>query len=91
MSSGVSKSNGFSANAGALSKYKRPYILIHRSIPADPILYDRYVGNPASVTATLKNLHGFTKVRECYVDIPRATDAEKAMIEAMLKQGVILP
>ena len=90
-SSGVSKSNGFSANAGALSKYKTPYILIHRPIPADPLLYESYIGNPASVTATLRNLHGFTKIRECYVDIPRATDAEKAMIEAMLKQGVILP
>jgi hypothetical protein len=88
---GVQKSNGFSANAGALTKYKTPYILIHRSIPADPFLYDQYYGNPASVTATLKNLHGFTRVRECYVDIPRATDAEKAMIEAQLKQGVILP
>lgn len=88
---GVQKSNGFSANAGALTKYKTPYILIHRSIPADPILYDQYYGNPASVTATLRNLHGFTRVRECYVDVPRATDAEKAMIEAQLKQGVILP
>lgn len=88
---GVQKSNGFSANAGALTKYKRPYILIHRSIPADPILYDAYYGNPSNVTATLKNLHGFTKVHECYIDIPRATDAEKAMLEAMLKQGVILP
>lgn len=88
---GVQKSNGFSANAGALTKYKTPYILIHRAIPADPILYDQYYGNPASVTATLKNLHGFTRVRECYIDVPRATDAEKAMIEAQLKQGVILP
>lgn len=88
---GVQKSNGFSANAGALTKYKTPYILIHRAIPADPILYDQYYGNPASVTATLKNLHGFTRVRECYVDVPRATDAEKAMIASILKQGVILP
>ena len=88
---GVQKSNGFSANAGALTKYKTPYILIHRAIPADPVLYDQYYGNPASVTATLRNLHGFTRVRECYVDVPRATDAEKAMIEAQLKQGVILP
>ena len=88
---GVQKSNGFSANAGALTKYKTPYILIHRSIPADPILYDAYYGNPSNTTATLRNLHGFTRVRECYIDIPKATDAEKAMIEAQLKQGVILP
>ena len=88
---GVQKSNGFSANAGALTKYKRPYILIHRSIPADPMLYDAYYGNPSNTTATLRNLHGFTRVRECYIDIPKATDAEKAMIEAQLKQGVILP
>lgn len=88
---GVQKSNGFTANAGALTKYKKPYILIHRSIPADPILYDAYYGNPSNTTATLRNLHGFTRVRECYIDIPKATDAEKAMIEAQLKQGVILP
>lgn len=87
---GVQKSNGFSANAGALTKYKTPYILIHRSIPADPLLYDQYYGNPASVTATLRSLSGFTRVRECYVDIPRATDTEKRMIETMLKNGIII-
>jgi len=88
---GVQKSNGFSANAGALTKYKTPYILIHRAIPADPLLFASYYGNPASLTATLRNLHGFTRIRECYIDVPRATDNEKAMIEALLKQGVILP
>ena len=87
---GVQKSNGFSANAGALTKYKTPYVLIHRAIPADPLLYDQYYGNPASVTATLRSLHGFTRVRECYVDIPRATDTEKRMIETMLKNGIII-
>ena len=88
---GVQKSNGFSANAGALTIYKTPFVIIHRSIPADPLLFDSYYGNPASVTATLKNLHGFTRVRECYIDIPTATDTEKQMIESYLKTGVILP
>lgn len=88
---GVQKSNGFSANAGALTIYKKPFVIIHRSIPADPLLFDSYYGNPASVTATLKNLHGFTRVRECYIDIPTATDTEKQMIESYLKTGVILP
>ena len=85
------KSNGFSANAGALSIYKTPFAIVNRNKPADPENYNKYYGDPAAKEVKLSSLSGYTRVKSVYVDIPRATDAEKAMIAAQLKQGVILP
>lgn len=88
---GVAKCNGFNANAGALSIYRTPYIIVQRNKPADPPGAEYHYGAPASKLMILKEAHGFTRVREAYINIPRATEAEKDMIEAMLKQGVLLP
>ena len=88
---GVAKCNGFNANAGALSIYRTPYIIVQRNKPADPPGAEYHYGAPASKLMILREAHGFTRVREAYINIPRATEAEKAMIEAMLKQGVLLP
>ena len=88
---GVIKSNGFSANAGALSIYKTPFAIVNRNKPADPENYNKYYGDPAAKEVKLSSLSGYVRVKSVYVDIPRATDAEKAMIAAQLKQGVILP
>lgn len=88
---GVIKSNGFSANAGALSIYKTPFAIVNRNKPADPDNYNKYYGDPAAKEVKLSSLSGYVRVKSVYVDIPRATDAEKAMIASILKQGVILP
>ena len=88
---GVAKCNGFNANAGALSIYRTPYIIVQRNKPADPPGAEYHYGAPASKLMILREAHGFTRVREAYINIPRATETEKAMIEVMLKQGVLLP
>lgn len=88
---GVVKCNGLNANAGALSIYRTPYLIVQRNKPADPAGAEYHYGAPASKLTVLNQIHGFTRVREAYINIPRATDAEKALIESMLKQGIVLP
>ena len=87
---GVAKCNGFNANAGALSIYRTPYIIVQRSKPADPSGAAYHYGAPASKLMVLREAHGFTRVREAYINIPRATENEKAAIDAALKSGIYL-
>ena len=87
---GVAKCNGFNANAGALSIYRTPYIIVQRSKPADPAGAAYHYGAPASKLMVLREAHGFTRVREAYINIPRATENEKAAIDAALKSGIYL-
>lgn len=87
---GVAKCNGFNANAGALSIYRTPYLIVQRSKPADPAGAAYHYGAPASKLMVLREAHGFTRVREAYINIPRATENEKAAIDAALKSGIYL-
>lgn len=87
---GVVVSNGFNANAGALTPYKAPYILIMRNRPADTQYQNVLRGEPANTLVTLKEVKGYTRVKEVYLNIPKATDAEKEMIKGILQSGVIL-
>lgn len=87
---GVSKCNGFNANAGALTIYKTPYLIVQRNKPADPLGAEYHYGAPASKLMILREAHGFTRVREAYINIPRATENEKAAIDTILKSGIYL-
>lgn len=87
---GVVKCNGLNANAGALSIYRTPYLIIQRSKPADPLGAEYHYGAPASKLVVLNQLHGYTRVREAYINIPRATESEKAAIDTILKSGIYL-
>jgi len=87
---GVSKCNGFNANAGALTIYKTPYLIVQRNKPADPLGAEYHYGAPASKLMVLREAHGFTRVREAYINIPRATENEKAAIDTILKSGIYL-
>ena len=87
---GVMVSNGFNANAGALTPYKAPYILIMRNRPADTQYQSVLRGEPANTLVTLKDVKGYTKVKEIYLNIPKATDEEKSRIKGILQSGVIL-
>ncbi len=87
---GVSKCNGFNANAGALTIYKTPYLIVQRNKPADPLGAEYHYGAPASKLIVLREAHGFTRVREAYINIPRATENEKAAIDTILKSGIYL-
>lgn len=86
----VNQKGNFSANAGALSEYKTPYVSIQRKIPVDPINYNLLKGNPAYDLRTLNGLHGYVECSEVRLDIPGATDTELEMIRASLRSGVIV-
>ena len=88
---GIAKCNGFNANAGALSIYRTPYIIVQRNKPADPDGAMYHYGAPASKLVVLREVHGYTRVRDAYINIPKATDDEKSMIESILKTGIYLP
>ena len=87
---GVVKCNGLNGNAGALSIHSKPYLLIQRNKPADPLGAEYHYGAPASKLMVLREAHGFTRVREAYINIPRATENEKAAIDTILKSGIYL-
>lgn len=86
----VSKVTSFSANVGALTEYKTPYVTVKRKIPADPVGYDQYYGDPACTSVTLGQLSGFVRVKDVFLNIPGATDTEIAQIDALLHSGVRL-
>lgn len=52
--------------------------------------YSKLTGNTTGMTATLRNVHGYTKVGKVQIRC-MATDEEKAALAEILKAGVILP
>lgn len=86
----VSHSGGFSGCAGAMAG-KKPYLIISRPITHLAGNFKHYTGYPANSTVILKDCSGFTRVKSVYAqNISKATNAEKDMIEAQLKAGVLV-
>ena len=85
----IQKSSGFSGNAGAMG-CKTPYIVVTRQKSADAVNYQHMIGNPTNKQVRLIDCRGFTKVSSVHVDIPRATDQEKLLIEQRLKEGIVI-
>jgi len=86
----VQKSGGFSGCAGAMAN-KKPYLIISRPQIAMASNYPHFTGIPANSLVTLSQCSGFTRVKSVYVKTDsRATDEERAMIEAKLKEGVLI-
>lgn len=82
------RSGNISANAGACMP-KTPYIIIKRPNAYDAPNYRHYYGDPANWTVTLGQCSGYTRVKDVHIDSVACTDAEKAEIVTLLKQGVI--
>lgn len=85
----IERSGSFSGNAGAMG-VKKPYVIIKRAISAQASNYSKQYGYPLNKSSRLGSFSGFTRVESVHVDIPRATDTEKRMIESMLKNGIII-
>lgn len=86
----ISRSGSLGSNAGAMG-IKKPYILVRRPVAYNAERYNEYIGIPSNKTVVLSSLTGYTRVQETHVEnIAGATDREKDMILAALKQGVIL-
>lgn len=67
-----------------------PYIVIKKPIPNVPKNYSEVIGGVCNESGLLGTFNGFTKVSDVHVDIEKATNEEKNMIESLLKNGVIL-
>lgn len=67
-----------------------PYIIIKKPKPNVPENYTSVIGGVCNESGLLGTFNGFTKVKEVHVDIEKATNEEKNMIDNLLKEGVIL-
>ena len=85
----VNVSGGFNANTGAMGT-KTPYLVITRPRLYNAVNYNNYYGYPNNMTVTLSNCTGFTRVKNVFTTVSKATDAEKTEIESILKEGVLL-
>lgn len=84
----VGRSGNLSANAGMLGS-RIPYIIITRAISADATNYSYFYGHPANKNVYLRNCRGYVRVKDIILHTS-ATEAEKAEIERLLKEGVYI-
>lgn len=87
---GVDRGSGFTSQAGALTRYKTPFILINRKKPADAWTYNRFHGYQTNKYMRVGDCNGFTVFSDLFINIPKATEAERAKLDTMFKKGVIL-
>ena len=85
----VQRSGNLGANAGAMGN-RVPYIIIRRPISYEANNYNIYYGYPSNVYAVLGSLSGYTRIKEIHLDDIPCTDAERDLIDGILKAGVIL-
>lgn len=85
--SSVQHSGSFGASHGAMGD-KTPFIIIRNPIQVKVVNYNDDYGFPAHKRVIVGGCTGYLRVREVNVISASATDEEKAMIEALLKNGV---
>ena len=85
----VQHSGSFSGCAGAMGG-KKPYLIISRPQSATPYGFETIQGKPAARKVKLSSCDGITKVDSVDLKGITATETELRMIEAALKQGVIV-
>lgn len=85
--SSVQHSGQFGASHGAMGE-KIPFIIIRNPVQVKVVNYNDEYGYPAHKRVIIGGCTGYLRVREVNVISAHATDAEKAAIEAMLKNGV---
>ena len=85
----VQKSGSFGSSHGALG-IKTPFITVIRPKQIRVSNYNKLYGYPAHKMVTLGTCEGFIRCREVQVNSSTATDAEKNIIESMLKTGVYM-
>lgn len=83
----VQHSGQFGASHGAMG-LKIPHIIIRNPIQVKVVNYNEDYGFPAHKRVIVGGCHGYLRVREVNVISAHATDDEKALIEALLKNGV---
>lgn len=85
----IAQSNAYSASA-AFMGCRRPFLLIERPVSNYSATYQKELGIPSNISKKLGSVTGFTMVGKIHLDGISATDKEKAEIESLLHEGVIL-
>lgn len=83
----VQKSGSFGSSHGALG-IKKPFITITRPKQIQVPNYNDLYGFPAHKSVMINACTGFLRCREVHVISATASEAEKSLIESMLKSGV---
>lgn len=87
--SSVQHSGSFGSSYGAMG-IKTPFITIVRPKQIQIPNYEAFYGFPAHKAVIIGQCSGFLRCREVHVHSSTASDEEKALIEQMLKEGVII-
>ena len=85
----VQRSGSIGSIYGAMTN-KKACIYVKRPIAYNANNYQHYYGFPANWTCTLRDCHGFTRVKDIHLDTVTCTDEERIEIERLLKQGVMM-
>lgn len=84
----ISRSGGFSANAGAMG-IKKPYLIISRSQTAIANNYKKFAGGENNKYVTINNLSGFIRAKYVKLNgITGASNDELALIKNELLNGI---
>ena len=85
----VSRGGSIGGNSGCLGGFT-PYLIIHRPRQSLASGFGHFKGYPSNITASLSSISGYTEVESVHLNGITATDSEKAEIEALLYNGVLL-
>lgn len=85
----VSRGGSIGGATGVLGNFT-PYLIIHRPIQSLASGFAHFKGYPSNITTTLNSVSGYTEVESVHLSGITCTDSEKAEIEALLYNGVIL-
>lgn len=85
----IVQSNQYSSSVSFLS-CRRPFALIERPVSSFPMTYAKENGIPSNVSKKLGSVTGFNMIGDIHLDGVDATEAEKAELEKLLRDGIIL-
>lgn len=82
----IKRSGSMTSNTGALGGMK-PYVVISRPVSEQPMNYNNLIGNMSNKYVKVSNLTGYNELESFKLNVPDATESEKAEIEKILKSG----
>lgn len=85
----VSRGGSIGGATGVLGTFT-PYLIIHRPIQSLASGFAHFKGYPSNITTSLGSVSGYTEVESVHLSGITCTDSEKAEIEALLYNGVLL-
>lgn len=85
----IQRSGALSGSTAWMSTLK-PYLIIVQPTQCLPDGQNAFTGYPSYITAAVSDLSGYTEFAEIHLAGISATDEEKAEIERIMKEGVLL-